>query len=80
MSVILNINRKWFFVLKNGVVAMDWGDGLAQEVISGKYLKYEDGDWDHAILDAELRELVETRRVVRFDDEKVAVLAWENDG
>ena len=67
------INRKWFFVMNNGKLVLDWGQGKAQEVTSGKFVSYVPKNYAHAVEDQELIELVEKNRIVRFDQEKVVL-------
>ena len=74
MGLEIKINRTWFFCLKNGAAAMNWGAGLAQDLNSGEFFRYADDDVNHALTNPELDRLVEARIVARYDDQQVACL------
>ncbi len=33
----LPLNRQWVFVTRNGIIAYDWGNGYAQDLVSGEF-------------------------------------------
>ena len=71
--VEMTIHRKWFFVHKNGKLLLDWGQGKAQEVLSGQFISYVPKDYVHAVKDEMLVGLMETGKVIRFDQEQVVI-------
>ncbi len=78
MAPGMPINRKWFFVLRSGIYAMDWGEGLAQNLLSGEFIRYQISEQSHAISDAELEKLQEAGRISHFDMKRVYILARHN--
>jgi len=77
MTTKMAINRKWIFVLKNGTAVLDWGDGMAQELSSGKFLLYGPDDFSHQIMDEELESLKQAGRIASFDAQTVSIFAWD---
>ncbi len=69
------INRQWIYILRNGTPVFDWGDGLAQDLMSGDFLDYEKNDISHPIQDNELEMLKRAGRVERFDAGQVYVFS-----
>lgn len=67
------ISRQWVYILKNGTMVFDWGDGLAQDLLSGDFLQFDRGDISHTIQDDELELLKRAARVERYDQERVYV-------
>ncbi len=67
------IARQWVFVLKNGVIAIDWGDGLAQDLATGEFFRFEARDFSHVAYDAELDLLRRQGRILGYDQQQVYV-------
>jgi hypothetical protein len=61
------VNRVWVVVTRSGVVVIDWGDGIFQDVYSGEFLTCAEGDISHHILDDELEMLKRGGKVDYFD-------------
>ncbi len=61
------IDRQWVLVLKNGVVIVDWGNGLAQDLATGDFLRFEERQVSHVAYDEELALLVRQGRILAFD-------------
>ena len=57
------VNRHWVIVLKDGMIVIDWGDELYQDVRSGEFVKVEEIDFSHHILNEELDWLIKIGRV-----------------
>ena len=73
MPTGLPINRQWVYMLKNGTPVFDWGDGLAQDLLSGEFIHFDRGDFSHAIQDDELEMLKRAARIERYDADRVYV-------
>ncbi|HNR02058.1 MAG TPA: hypothetical protein PKK59_05960 [Anaerolineaceae bacterium] len=65
------INRQMVIVLKNGIIAVDWGDGLYQDIRSGDFIPVVEADYSHHILNEELDWLIKIGRVVSYDRDTV---------
>jgi hypothetical protein len=65
------VGRQWVVVLHDGEVAIDWGDGLYQNVHDGRFLRFLDTVVSHAITNEELDVLKRYGEVDRYDDKTV---------
>ena len=61
------ISRQWILVLRNGVIVVDWGNGLFQDVDNGAFLNVAESDVSYTAQDQELEMLKRSSRVDRFD-------------
>lgn len=61
------INRHWIVILQDGTTAIDWGDGLFQDILSGDFSHKCEGDVSHTILDEELEHLRLANHIYRYD-------------
>lgn len=61
------INRQWIFVTRKGVIAIDWGNGLAQDIVSGEFFEYKEALYSHPAGDRELDQLIRMGRVESYD-------------
>jgi hypothetical protein len=68
------INRQWIVVLRNGSIIIDWGDGRAQDIHTGEFLRF-DGEYSHGITDQELEVLINAGRVFEYDRKDVYIAA-----
>jgi hypothetical protein len=75
-TTLMWINRKWFFMLNNGTAALDWGEDMAQELLSGEFICYTADDYGHILNDDELTPLVEAGRIASFTPQQAAIYAW----
>jgi hypothetical protein len=66
------INRQWILILKDGLVVIDWGDNLYQDVRSGDFVQVIESDISHHILNEELDWLMRIGRVSSY----TAVTVW----
>ena len=64
------VERQWVLVLKNGTVAIDWGDGLFQDVYSGKFFEGTEAQVSHTITDGEL-DMLQYAGYATFDGRNV---------
>ncbi|KAF0111253.1 MAG: hypothetical protein FD147_1004 [Chloroflexi bacterium] len=60
------VNRQWVIVLKDGTIAIDWGDGLFQDVRSGDFIAVLEKEVSHHISNEELDWLTKIGRVGSF--------------
>ncbi len=67
------IDRQWVFVLKDGRVAIDWGNGLAQDLATGEFFHFEEGQFSHVAYDRELALLLRQGRILGYDKRQVYV-------
>lgn len=64
------VSRNWIVVLHNGVIAIDWGDGLYQDVMAGEFIKVNESEISHLATETELDWLVRIGRVVVYDSKE----------
>lgn len=70
------INRKWLFALTNGTPSLDWGEELAQELVSGVFFHCPLEEHGHLLSDAELTALIANGRLAEFNAEQAALYPW----
>ncbi len=63
-------------MLTNGTSALDWGDGMAQELLSGAFICYSADEYGHVLTHDELTSLVQAGRVASFTPNQAAIYAW----
>ena len=61
------IGRPWIVILCDGTIAIDWGDGLYQEAISGDFFSLEGDQVIHRAQDYDLDWLVRVGSIGNFD-------------
>lgn len=76
MTVLMPINRNWFF-RKESSFYLDWGEGLAQELLTGAFVLLANDDHRVTLVDADLSFLASQGRVASFDADRVVVRAWK---
>ena len=67
------LKRQWIFVTHDGVIAYDWGDGQAQDLVTGEFFSMPAA---HAYLtanDTVLQQLVRMGVAETFDDDYLYV-------
>lgn len=69
------INRQWIVVLPDGTVAVDWGEGVAQDLLSGDFVPFDPSNLYHTVQNDELETLKRAGRVSSFDEWVVFVYA-----
>ena len=67
------VNRHWMVVLQNGIPAIDWGDGIYQDILSGDFIHGTEADVSHTILDDELELLKHTNHIYQYDATNVYI-------
>jgi hypothetical protein len=63
--------RSRVFVMKDGAFVVRWSDTLVQELVSGHYRVFNDGDFGAPITDFELKQLMDVGLVKGFDRDHV---------
>jgi CheY-like chemotaxis protein len=61
------VPRHLIFVLRDGTPVIQWSDRQVQEVLSGKYRDYTDGEFGRPVSDLELQQLHDGGRVEHFN-------------
>ena len=67
-------NREFVFVLEDGRVVLDWGDGLFQDLDKGDFLEGLKVLASHKIENPQLELLIRAGRVERFNRHEVIFL------
>ena len=62
------VGRAWVVMMRNGTTAIDWGEGLFQDAISGEFFKAAEADVSHRASDVELDWLARVGRLDHYDD------------
>jgi hypothetical protein len=65
------VGRPWIVVLRTGIIAIDWGDGLFQDAISGDFLHANESQVSHRAQNADLDWLKQVGRVDCYDTQQV---------
>ncbi len=65
------VNRQFVVMLKDSTIAIDWGDGLYQDVHSGEFLLGNDMEISYVVTDEQLDWLMRIGRVSEYDSKKV---------
>ena len=66
------VNRHWVMVLQDGTIAIDWGDGIFQDVRDGNFITVVENDISHHILNEDLDWLIRIGRVKSY----TASMVW----
>lgn len=62
------VGRQWVVVLSSGVIAIDWGNNLYQDVFTGEFIQVSEAQISHTIQESELDWLHKSGRVLRYDE------------
>lgn len=73
MAEGLAINRRWVLVLTNGVIIIDWGDGVFQDLLTGEFIRQVSLAGSHVIQDEQLQWLKRTGNIAGFDESNVYI-------
>ncbi len=73
MPLGIMLQRSLVFVLKNGAIVLDWGDGAAIDLLENEFLRFDERDYSHAVSDEELEFLKHAGRVASYDSRTVYV-------
>ncbi len=65
------VERGWVLMLKDGTVAVDWGNGLAQDIVSGDFFPLDERRVSHVVQEHELEILVRMGRIKGYDRQYV---------
>lgn len=66
------VGRQWVLVMDNGEIAIDWGDDIFQNTMTGMFFKGKAGLVSHTVTDDELTWLMRIGRVLEFDSHEVS--------
>ncbi len=69
------VPRHTVFILADGSFVVQWDEGRVQELLSGRYRRYEDSGFGHTITDYELKQLKAAGRVEHYDERYVWLYA-----
>ena len=67
------VNRHWVVMLQNGIPAIDWGNGLFQDILNGQFIHGTDVDISHTVLEEELEQLKHMDTICGYDLNSVYV-------
>jgi hypothetical protein len=65
------INRQLVFVLKNGAIVVDWGNGWGADLERGEFIQFQEKDFSHAVQDDELESLKRMGLVIEYNQTQV---------
>lgn len=71
MSGGVPVEKQNVYVMQDGTFVVDWGDGQAQDLMTGEFLRVSESDFSHVIYDPELEILIRRGRVVEYDSHQV---------
>jgi len=71
MPAGLAINRQLVFVLKDGAVVVDWGNGWGADLERGEFIQFKEQDLSHAVQDDELESLKRMGLVSEYNQTQV---------
>ncbi len=61
------VNRHEVVILQSGIPAIDWGNGVFQDILSGHFIQGMEKDISHTILEDELEQLKLTGNICGYD-------------
>ena len=65
------VQRHWVVVLGDGLIVVDWGDSLFQDVYSGEFLQVPESFISRPVQNDELEMLKRASRVDHYDSQRV---------
>jgi hypothetical protein len=65
------VYRQWVSVLNDGVIVVDWGNGLYQDVYSGDFLPSVESRIGSAVQNEDLEMLLRAGEVSHYDAQQV---------
>jgi hypothetical protein len=68
------IHRHWVLVLQDGLIVVDWGEGLFQDIYTGQFLRNLEGKISHTAQNDDLEMLRRSGLVDHFDTYQVWLL------
>lgn len=69
------LNRTWICVLIDGSIVIDWGNGKAQDMYSGTYRPFREGEFSHVATDRELDQLKRAGLVTGYTNRQAYITA-----
>ncbi len=74
MKTGIPISRHCVLTLKSSEIVVDWGNGVCQEILTGKISSWMEEDVSHTTIDEELTHLKKVGLVEKFDAHNVYVV------
>lgn len=65
------ISRNCVITLRNETIAIDWGDHVFQDIITGNFFQGSEADVAHTTFDVELDMLERTGHITHYDEKSV---------
>lgn len=65
------VNRQVVFVLKNGAIVVDWGNGYGADLQRGEFIQLNELDISHAVQDDDLESLKRMGLVTEYNQSMV---------
>ncbi len=69
------INRTWVCQLVDGTPMIDWGNGQVQDILTGDYRPFDEGEFSHVATDRDLELLRRAGRVSAYTSRMVYLIA-----
>ncbi|MBI3158226.1 MAG: hypothetical protein HYZ26_01340 [Chloroflexi bacterium] len=60
------LNRTWICMLIDGTPVIDWGNGKVQDIYTGEFRPYREGEFSHVATDRDLDQLKRAGRVCEY--------------
>ena len=70
----IEVPKQYMYVLKDGRMVVDWGEGQVQDVMTGDFLRFREADIGHPMMNKELDILIARGRVSSYDSRHVYLL------
>jgi len=74
MKTGIPVSRHCVLTLKTNEIVVDWGNGVCQEILTGKISSWMEQDVSHTTLDEELEHLKKVGLVEKFDTHNAYIL------
>ena len=59
--------KEFMYILKDGTMVVDWGEGQVQDVMTGDFMPFRESDIGHKMTDRDLDLLKKRGRVSGYD-------------
>jgi hypothetical protein len=66
--------KEYLYVLRDGAMVVDWGDGNVQDLMTGEFIRLKDSDFGRRMTDRELDLLKARGRVAGYDARTVYLM------
>ena len=72
------VARNWVVMMRSGTPAVDWGEGMFLDILSGEFFQAEEKDVSHRALDSDLDWLKHIGKVDAYDVNNVFFVILPN--